>query len=246
MLKNKFSFYVLLALALHIALINFFYKFEQVERKIIPQKKAEVIFFNKKKLATTQNDSNKIAPKKAEYVTQKNHSATKETFAKKQNYQEQDKKSALDPLGLFKIKPNLMSNQNDENLDKLQSSSQTNFNTVEWKHAAFFERIRKKIAYHWTPGKQISLHDPQRKLFNNNDVTTALNIVIDNEGQVIKIEILSSSSIFFLDDEAINAIKKSSPFSYPPKELFDNKDEFSFQFAFTIYFEKGFNVDFNW
>lgn len=74
---------------------------------------------------------------------------------------------------------------------------------------------------------------------------TVLEITLDNAGNVTAAEIKNSSGVFYLDDEAVHAFKKASPFPNPPKILFAEKDKFSFMFGFAVNIKKGFSMDFD-
>jgi TonB family protein len=134
----------------------------------------------------------------------------------------------------------------NDNLDKqIKTAAETELNTFEWRHASYFNRIKENVARIWSPIPQIRRYDPAGALLGKQDHMTVLEITLDQTGAVIKTQVKSPSGIFYLDDEAVRAFQKASPFPNPPKALFASKDQFSFSFGFVVNIQKGFSLDFD-
>jgi outer membrane biosynthesis protein TonB len=71
-------------------------------------------------------------------------------------------------------------------------------------------------------------------------------VTIDRQGYLRDVKITDHSGVGYLDDEAERAFVVAAPFLYPPQELFDKGDEFSFTFAFHLYLDRGFSFGFDW
>jgi TonB family protein len=122
----------------------------------------------------------------------------------------------------------------------------TELNAWQWRHAPFFNRIKARISEIWSPQAQISRFDPQGTLLGQEDRVTVVKVTIDRQGHLRNLAITEKSGVGYLDDEAARAFKEASPFLYPPKELFEQSDEFSFNFAFHLYINRGFSINFDW
>jgi TonB family protein len=154
-----------------------------------------------------------------------------------------------DPLG---IRPSFDKHHHQNNssvqdyLPNVEEADKTELNSWQWRHASFFNRIKTRIRSVWSPQMQISRYDPQGKLLGYKDRVTTMSVTIDSEGNIKKLAVLDSSGVAYLDEEAEQAIEEAAPFPFPPKELFNQHDEFSFTFAFHIQINRGFFFDFDW
>lgn len=159
-------------------------------------------------------------------------------------------KSLSDPLG---IRPNFAeehwskaSASADEPLPDVAEGDGTEVNAWQWKHAPFFNRIKERIRAIWSPQTQINRYDPHGQLLGQMSRVTTLSITIDREGRLTNLFIKDKSGVAYLDEEAVRSLKAASPFLFPPEELFDGKDEFSFTFAFHLEVNRGFSLNFDW
>jgi len=146
--------------------------------------------------------------------------------------------------GLAKYATNKAIEQQSEYLPDIPFDTKSRLNTWEFKHSAFFLRVRDAIARYWDPRAAIQRNDPLRKL-PTNDQKTVLEISLDPQGKVKDIEIIEKSIAAYIDQEAVLAVQKATPFSQPPQELFDGKNQFKFRMGFYIHFQK-LSFDFAW
>jgi TonB family protein len=133
-----------------------------------------------------------------------------------------------------------------DRLADVGEGKKTNINTWQWRHASFFNRVKTQVGQIWSPKKQISRYDPQGLLLGQRDRVTIISITIDKNGSLKKLDIINESGVAYLDEEAIRTFKQATPFLYPPTELFLEKDEFSFTFAFHLLMDRKFHFDFRW
>jgi TonB family protein len=61
-----------------------------------------------------------------------------------------------------------------------------------------------------------------------------LRIHLAPDGKLAAWNVMQSSGVDFLDDEAIDAFKKAAPFPNPPKALVDPDGQIHFNFAFIF------------
>lgn len=101
----------------------------------------------------------------------------------------------------------------------------TQLNTVEFKYYGFFHRIRQKLEQFWGQSlkeKADALYKSGRRLPASDLYTTALMITLDGEGQIVKVQVKSSSGVRELDDAATESFNKAGPFPNPPKDMLVN------------------------
>jgi TonB family protein len=178
---------------------------------------------------TNKERKAQVGPKSLE--TNKNFNKPKKAFGHKQ---------ADDPLGIM---PKFASFTKDS-IDAVNGDT-TELNAWKWDHAPFFNRIKEQIASIWSPLAQINRHDPNGKLLGQTNRVTVLSISINKIGELIDLSIKNPSGVNYLDEEALRALKKASPFLYPPQELFKNNNTFSFDFAFHVEVNRGISLNFD-
>lgn len=101
----------------------------------------------------------------------------------------------------------------------------TQLNTVEFKYYGFFHRIRQKLEQFWGQSlkdKADALHKSGRRLPASDMYTTALMITLDGEGQIVKVQVKSSSGVRELDEAATESFNKAGPFPNPPRDMLVN------------------------
>ena len=134
----------------------------------------------------------------------------------------------------------------NDHLEDVEEDAQTRLNTFEWKHASFFNRMKESISEQWSPDREVRIHDPEGILLGRKDRYTLVEVFIDPKGNLVDVNIKKSSGVFYLDDEAVRALKAAAPFPSPPHMIFKEKSTFSFSFGFYVGLEKGYALDFNW
>ena len=130
-------------------------------------------------------------------------------------------------------------------LPNLESADSTALNTWRWEHAPFFNRIRDQLYRVWDPHEAISRHDPMAYDVNHQNRQTVLRVTIDRTGHVTESVVETPSGARYLDDEAIRAFSVGGPFPNPPADLFQDGDQFSFLFGFSVDGRQQ-GMDFNW
>lgn len=155
-------------------------------------------------------------------------------------------KATKDPLGLRQGLPVLSPKSTHDYLADVKSGERTDINAWQWRHAPFFNRVKAAIGRIWAPNVQISRYDPRGALLGQKDRTTVMSVTIDQAGNLKDLKIADTSGVAYLDEEAERTFKAAAPFPFPPKELFENKDEFTFYFAFHIAISRGLSFDFEW
>jgi protein TonB len=97
----------------------------------------------------------------------------------------------------------------------------THLNTVENKFYGYYHRIRQKLEGFW--GRSIqekaAILASEGRMVSDDELVTALRIVMDHEGAIVDVVILGSSGVKELDDAAIESFNEAGPFPNPPKDL---------------------------
>lgn len=114
-----------------------------------------------------------------------------------------------------------VSSTNDHLID-IPLGDVTNLNTVEYKYYGFYHRIRQKLEQFWGRSleeKSRQLAKAGRQVASSEEHVTALQITLDDEGEILAIKVLGTSGIRELDDAAIESFNEAGPFPNPPKGL---------------------------
>lgn len=130
-------------------------------------------------------------------------------------------------------------------LDEVETDAETRLNAWRWKHATFFDRLKKGVNRHWRGLEVYVRHDPTRETYGTKRLLTWLTVTIDKDGNVTEIGVLQESGADFLDEEAIRTMRAAAPFVNPPPALFGSRDTFTFRFGFEIRNEWR-HVDLDW
>jgi TonB family protein len=110
----------------------------------------------------------------------------------------------------------------------------TALNSKKWKHAPFFNRVKRSVANEWHPEVVYVRHDPSGNVYGVKDRVTVLRVHLNPDGKLAAWTVLQSSGVDFLDDEAIDAFRKAAPFPNPPKDLVEVDGQIHFNFAFIF------------
>ncbi len=119
-------------------------------------------------------------------------------------------------------------------LKDVDDGDATALNSKKWKHAPFFNRVKRQVADEWHPELVYVRHDPNGNVYGIKDRVTVLRIHLTPDGKLAGWTVLQSSGVDFLDDEAIDAFKKAAPFPNPPKDLVEGDGQIHFNFAFIF------------
>jgi TonB family protein len=130
-------------------------------------------------------------------------------------------------------------------LHEVETDVETRLNAWRWKHAVFFDRLKKGVNRHWRGVEVYQRNDPSRQVYARQNLLTWLAVTIDREGNIVQIGVVEHSGAAFLDDEAVRTMRAAAPFTNPPGALFGRQDTFTFRFGFEIRNEFR-EIDLNW
>lgn len=127
-----------------------------------------------------------------------------------------------------------------DKVDDLDQGDASILNAQRWKYASFFNRMKDNIDQHWDPVARLRARDPDGRVNGTKTRTTRVMIILNADGSLHKIKTQRSSNVDYLDEEAIQAIRKAAPFPNPPPGMLDPKDgRLHVPFGFIVEMGKG-------
>ncbi|MBT4791047.1 MAG: TonB family protein [Halobacteriovoraceae bacterium] len=112
--------------------------------------------------------------------------------------------------------------QTNDFLDDMPLGDFTRLNTQEYEFYGFYHRIRQKLEQFWglnIQDKADKIFKQGRSIATDSNLVTGLKIMINKNGEIVKININSSSGVKELDDAAIQSFNQAGPFPNPPKGM---------------------------
>ena len=135
--------------------------------------------------------------------------------------------------------------QTSDFLKDTPPSLQTMLSTREFVYYSYYQRIQNQIRQYWEP----SIREKVRRIFasgrtiaSERDHTTRVIIVLDREGNLIKVQVVGESGVKDLDDAAVEAFRAAAPFPNPPKGMTDKDGTIRVNWDFVIE-ANNFNFD---
>tara|TARA_B110001454_G_scaffold219179_1_gene250726 strand:- start:7249 stop:8118 length:870 start_codon:yes stop_codon:yes gene_type:complete len=101
---------------------------------------------------------------------------------------------------------------------------ETILSTKEFKYYTYFNRIRKQLSQHWEPkvrDKLTKMFRQGRTIASEQDRTTKLLIILNQQGVLVNVQLVSDSGVKDLDEAAIESFRSAAPFPNPPKGIID-------------------------
>jgi protein TonB len=197
----------------------------------------------------SQAANNKL-DKNAKYLSEKSNTVEKETRAKtgmkfvnSRKAQQARAKSAaqifengFDAYGAMVKKANAgaekkaMNGSTEEsttndNLKNAENDLITRLNTKEYKYYGYYSRIKTQLNQWWVPKVQqkfTNMLRQGRSIASDENKVTKLVIVLNDAGNLVRVQVLGESGVRDLDDAAIEAFRQAAPFPNPPKGMIDS------------------------
>lgn len=262
--RRKIILFILLSAFLHLFFVQFLKFPLSVKKKSEPLIVERIILPDKDKkqvVDDTGKPKDEIPPKDSKYLSKYDRSVKEETKApvvgktknrpnlslKKPSKKEAKRtpepaKKRLSMADLTRrpqtqslpsSEPSAMS---DDYLPDVKSGLETSLNTQEFKYYSYFERIKDRLRMFWEP----ELKERIQKLYNrgidlpNSDVITKLAIVLNKNGEISKISIIRNSGYIDLDQAAIKAFERASPFPNPPSGMVEKDGTVHLTWSFVL------------
>lgn len=112
--------------------------------------------------------------------------------------------------------------QSNDYLEDIPLGDFTKLNTQEFEFYGFYHRIREKLEQFW--GRNIQeqadkIMKSGRSIASDTNHITSLVIKINDRGEIVKVNVNSTSGIRELDSAAIETFNQAGPFPNPPKKM---------------------------
>jgi TonB family protein len=121
-----------------------------------------------------------------------------------------------------KFIPTKVSQTNDF-IDDVPIGELTQLNTSEFKFYGFYYRIKQRLEQHWGNSLREKARGlSRRKISSRGNKITALIVILDSLGRIVKVHLKSTSGVEELDSAAIDSFNKAGPFPNPPKGMLEN------------------------
>ncbi len=127
--------------------------------------------------------------------------------------------------------------QSDDYLKDVQKGVQTLLSTREFVYYSYYSRIKQQISQYWEPNvreKVKIVYMQGRTIASAHDRVTQLLIVLDKQGNLIRVEVLGRSGVSDLDDAAVEAFRSAAPFPNPPKGMVEKDGLIKIRWDFIL------------
>lgn len=127
--------------------------------------------------------------------------------------------------------------QSDDHLKDVKSGLQTLLSTREFVYYSYYSRIKEQIRQHWEPGvreKVKIIYKQGRNIASAKDRVTQVLVILDKEGTLIRVEVLSASGIVDLDAAAVEAFEAAAPFPNPPTGMVESDGTIKIRWDFVL------------
>jgi TonB family protein len=124
-----------------------------------------------------------------------------------------------------------------DHLEGVIEGDSTAVNTMGWKFASFFNRVKQQVERYWHPDREYRERDPYGNIYGLKDRRTVLLVILRSDGSLKKVYVMEPSGAPFLDDEAREAVEQGAPFPNVPLGLRDKRDglvKFTFHFLVEV------------
>jgi len=127
----------------------------------------------------------------------------------------------------------------DDYLPDVDDGETTVLNTRRFKYWSFFERVKESLKRNWRPAREYRRADPTGRVYGVRDRMTVLNVVLNADGSLSDLNIVTESGVGPLDDEAVRAFRAAQPFPNPPGGLVGDNGHIQFTYALILDIESG-------
>lgn len=131
------------------------------------------------------------------------------------------KKLSLKDLGVGGDGGNLSAT--DDRLKGVDEGDRTILSTREFKFFSYYHRIKELLRQHWKPNveRKLTRMYEKGKVIGEDEMITRLQVLLSPDGHITRISKVTSSGIEEIDEAAVDAFNRASPFPNPPKGMLD-------------------------
>lgn len=114
---------------------------------------------------------------------------------------------------------------------------ETMLNTREFKYYTYYTRIRRQLSQYWEPrvrDRLSKMFRQGRRISSDQDHITKLLIVLNDQGHLVRVQVLSESGVSDLDEAATDAFRSAAPFPNPPKGIVESDGTVKIRWDFVL------------
>lgn len=127
--------------------------------------------------------------------------------------------------------------QTQDYIKDVDQGLETLLNAREFKYYTYYNRIRKQLSQHWEPKVRYKLSEMFKKgryLASSTDRITKLIVVLDQGGNLVKVQVIKESGVTDLDDAATEAFQSAAPFPNPPAGIVEHDGTVKIRWDFVL------------
>lgn len=111
----------------------------------------------------------------------------------------------------------------DDYLPHVATGDRTILSTREFKFFSYYNRVKDLLRQHWKPSieREVSKMWSKGRMQNEEELTTKVVVLLNKEGAVQKVSKVGTSGFEEIDEAAVQAFRKASPFPHPPPALIE-------------------------
>lgn len=148
----------------------------------------------------------------------------------------------FDPSALRELKPATAAgggpaSQTNDYLKNAEPSLETLLNTREFVYFTYYQRIRSQIRQFWEPSiraKVKKIFNEGRSIASEKDHVTRVIIVLNKQGELMRVQVIGQSGVKDLDDAAVEAFRAAEPFPNPPKGIVEKDGTIKINWDFIL------------
>jgi protein TonB len=119
----------------------------------------------------------------------------------------------------------------------VKEGDRTALNTKEFVFYGYYQRIRSRLDRAWVPilrEKLVRFYRSGRQLASDMDHTTRILVVLNDQGEIVRVQIQKESGTEDLDEAAVKAFNSAGPFPNPPRGIIDANREIQIPWEFIL------------
>jgi protein TonB len=112
--------------------------------------------------------------------------------------------------------------QSNDYLEDIPLGDFTKLNTQQYEFYGFYNRIRERLEIFWGTNiqeKADNIMKSGRSIASDKNLITALEIELNGRGEIVKVNVNSTSGVRELDSAAVETFNQAGPFPNPPKKM---------------------------
>ncbi len=125
----------------------------------------------------------------------------------------------------------------EDYLEGVAESDRTLLNTKEFVFFSYFQRIRDSLDHAWRPllqARLLTYFQSGRGLASDQSHSTRILVVLNPQGVITNVQVLSESGLHELDESAVAAFNRAGPFPNPPQGLLERDQKVRIPWEFIL------------